>query len=185
MKTKFPLLSAQVRELPGDSGADFHVYESRLSSVTEGELELFEVESQEVPAAIVESRLKDGYGLSNSLLSRVSILIRKDAPGVVHVVIHSAHCITDGMANHAIMRGLLDRLACTLMANEFVRGDDPNSLEERLALALPSEDLMPGLKNTPARQRWHRAIGLVLSNIRTAKMTVSNVEHRHIFITDL
>ena len=114
--------------------------------------------------------------LSGELLMQLYVFREPDRTDVLHLMTLVAHCISDRAANNTFVRCLLDTLA---------RGGalEPVQLplEDRLAMAAPSMERVPmHLRSlSPARQRWRRAIGIVIFQLKMAKRQVGFVfSHR-------
>lgn len=155
LKQRYPLLGATVEERSQDDIV-FIVDPAHLLSVSEAELVVQRVEGIPEVEKIVDRMLNGHSPLSNELLGCVRILERTDVPNRIHVLIHSAHCISDEIAHHTLLREYLQLLA------------DPDTpsvacpLMERLALSCPTEALHPHSNRSLARERWRRAIGRII-----------------------
>lgn len=105
--------------------------------------------------------------LSNELLAQLYVFREADSQ-TLHLMMLTAHYVTDATANRSFMRCLLDTLG---------RGGGPGSeppqlpLEQRLAMVIPTSDREPiHLRSlSPARKRWRRAIGSVMYGLRMTK----------------
>ena len=75
--------------------------------------------------------------------------------------------ITDGFGNMTALRELLHTL-CT-PSEQLV---SISNLEDRLALAVSSESLVPTLSYSIPRQRWRKAIAHAIYHLRQAKISV-------------
>ncbi|GLB34885.1 hypothetical protein LshimejAT787_0204500 [Lyophyllum shimeji] len=164
LKQQFPLLGAYLEEQRDGEQISFVVAEDRLQSCGPGEAAFHTVDSLTAAQEFADAVINGERLLSDNLLARIVILFRTDAISHIHLLIHVAHCITDGMANATTLRSFLDILSAPAKGTKW-------DLEERLALALPSTDLVPGAKLNTARYRWHRAVGQILSAIRMSKIT--------------
>lgn len=124
-------------------------------------------EAQQQAAAIVHGPRP----LSDELLIQLRIFCETDTTRmhVVHVIMLVAHCMTDGSANRTLMRCFLDTLARG-RGTEFAQ----RPLEERLAMVTPPMDHAPEYLCllSPAIQRWRKAIGMVIYQLRAARRQV-------------
>jgi hypothetical protein len=165
LKQRYPLLQATIEERAQD-GVVFIVDPCR--SLPEGQVDLF-IEEVHTPKEVdrkVDSLVNGHSPLSNTLLACLFVLRRKDEPGHAHVLIHSAHYVSDGIALDTLLRELLQLLS------------DPNSIfplpwTERMALAVASESLPPNQDDSLPKARWHQAIGWTVMENRRAKIFVS------------
>ncbi|KAG5635532.1 hypothetical protein H0H81_010944 [Sphagnurus paluster] len=161
LKQQFPLLGASF-EVVGDQ-VNFIISANRLEACNPEEISLQKVASQVEAERVADALVNGDRVLSDDLLARIVILFRIDQISHVHILIHVGHSITDGMANATLLRTFLDIISSS---PDGIMWD----LEERLALALPSNDLVPGIMLNKARFRWHRAIGQTISAIRMSKI---------------
>jgi hypothetical protein len=168
LKLRFPLLGAQLQrqdELDQDR-IDFVVSEQRLSQANPGEVVFCHVSNIEEGESFALALLHHTpRPLSNDLLAQIHILKRRDTPTQVHVIVHLAHLITDGMANRTISRTFLDILCVPLFK-------PPLDLEDRLAMVVSSEILQPDRGFSHARTRWRRAIAHVIWSLYLASVKV-------------
>ncbi|KLO10826.1 hypothetical protein SCHPADRAFT_877654 [Schizopora paradoxa] len=166
LKNMFPLIACKVAENENGS-ATFHFDEERLRAIQSGEVEVHDIESDEDVRIFVD-RLLNGPPLDCSkAVSHILALRMRNNPGQCRIIIPVAHCVTDGMAN-----GTLVRTFCNELCFPTVRPDKGlKSMEERLSLILPLEDLYPKLQITPGRSRWRQAVAKVISQIRQSKLT--------------
>jgi hypothetical protein len=169
LKQLFPLLGSKLEEL-GDKGGmvQFVVAEELLRTYDPQELDFRSISSLEADQNVINDILNGERLLSNNHLARISILTPTDHTNRFVVLIHVAHCITDGIANTTILRSFLD----VLSHPDGRIGKIMSDLEGRLALAIASEDLVRGPHQSLVKQRWCRAIGHVVSSIQMSKMTV-------------
>jgi hypothetical protein len=166
LKHQFPLLGSYLAERREGEEVVFVVEEDRLDTCGPDEIAFQPISSLQEAQKFVDSAVNGQRLLSNVLLARLFILPRTDEKARAHIVIHVAHCVTDGIANATLLRRFLDILSSAPC-------DQAWKIEERLALAVASEDLVPtSTINATARKRWHRAIGHTLTSIRVAKITV-------------
>lgn len=174
LKQQYPLLGARIKEVKPREQVYFVVDEQRLRACEDGDVTFVSVSTIEEVDAFVDDLLNGERSLSNERTARIFIFSRADQPNHLHVVILAAHCITDGVANAVMLRNFLNFISTPAL--EGRRYD----LEERLALAASSEDLLPNLAQSLAKQRWHRAMGVVIQNIRMAKISVISSFRYHI-----
>ncbi|KAF8077876.1 hypothetical protein FPV67DRAFT_17561 [Lyophyllum atratum] len=164
LKQQFPLLGSCLEEQGDGDQAVFVVAEDRLESCGPGEISFQSVQSLGAAQEFADGVVNGERLLSDNLLARIVILHRTDQISHVHLVIHVAHCITDGMANATLLRSFLDIISSPHIGTRW-------DIEQRLALALPSTEMVPDVKLNRARYRWHRAIGQTLSAVRLSKIT--------------
>ncbi|RDB21134.1 hypothetical protein Hypma_011674 [Hypsizygus marmoreus] len=163
LKQRFPLLGSRLAERRKGGDMVFVIAEDRLGYCGPGEMSMQDASSLAEAEALADSAVNGERLLSNELLARIVILRRTDQINQVHVLIHVAHCITDGIANASILRCFLDMLSSE-------NGPGKWDLEERLALAASSEDLAPGRQLNQARHRWQYAIGKTIASNRLARL---------------
>ncbi|KAF5380923.1 hypothetical protein D9615_004016 [Tricholomella constricta] len=165
LKQQFPLLGSFLEEPAGSRDPVSFVFaEDRLENCGPEEISFHSASSLSEAQEFADVVLNGVRLLSSNLLARVVIISRTDQISHVHVLIHVAHCITDGIANATLLRSFLDILSSSLTSTQW-------DIEERLALALPLDVLLPDIALSRARNRWHRAIGQTLSSIRLSKIT--------------
>ncbi|KDQ60977.1 hypothetical protein JAAARDRAFT_191101 [Jaapia argillacea MUCL 33604] len=163
LKQQFPLLGSQIDIF--EDTINLLVSENDLGTSHPDEVVFKQASSAQEADAIAEKliRVEGPRQLSNKLLARMYILHRDDAEGLHHVIFHAAHIVTDAMSNSNVLRVFLDTLSLPIEA-------PVTDIQKRLAMVVASEDLYPALKLSVPRQRWRRAIGYVLAEIRQAKM---------------
>ncbi|KAF9562551.1 hypothetical protein CPC08DRAFT_687538 [Agrocybe pediades] len=171
LKQRFPLLGAQIIERDENS-IFFSVDEERLGKTDPTEIEFRTISSNEEASELVRDLVMKQRALSNDLLARVFVLERTDKPDYFHLIIQAAHCITDGMSNITILKTFLHQLTQPTPPV-------PN-LQERLALALSSEELVPQRKFSEARKRWRKAIAAVISSKNVFKRKLGHTLPRNI-----
>lgn len=148
----------------------FVVREHDLAVVRPCEIVFGHVASTEEAQKRIATILDGPRPLSENLLAQLYVFREtgSERTDVLHLSVLMAHCVTDGIANSTLARCLLDTLA---------RGEPEPSqlpLEERLAMAIPSMDLH--LRSLSlARQRWRRAVGIVIFRLRMAKRQVGAI----------
>lgn len=109
--------------------------------------------------------------ISTELLTQLYVFRETDPErtNVLHLIILIAHCVTDRVAINTFVRCLLDTLARG-------GGSEPAQvpLEDRLAMSIPSMDLMPMhlCSLSPAIRRWRRAVGIVILQLKMEKRQV-------------
>ncbi|KAF9464774.1 hypothetical protein BDZ94DRAFT_1255858 [Collybia nuda] len=173
LKRQFPMLGSYISDnRRGKDGVTFVVEEDRLGVCSPDEIKFQVISSLQEAQGFVNKVVNGKRSLSNALLARLFILTRTDDKSHVHVLIHIAHCITDGMANTSLLKHFLDILSSPSSHQSWI-------IEERLALAMASEDLVPKINNK-ARQRWYRAIGCILASLRTEQITGGHTLPRRI-----
>ena len=176
LKQQYPLLGAQLSERRERTEVVFSVCEERLSICTSDEISF---QSISFPPSLSESSLgevetfmevmvKGQRLLSDELLARLFIFIPTNQNNRVCIILHVAHSIADGIAHATLLRSFLD-----ILSSE--PSDIGWDLEERLALAVPSESLIGDANTSTARRKWHYAIGRTLASLRMQKMTVCTI----------
>lgn len=164
MKQQFPLLAAKVESR--GSQVFFVIEEQRLYSTPLTEVVFQNLASSEDVHTFVFDLMNSSSQLSNNLVSKLFIFSESNRSNFYHIVFLAAHYITDGFGSVAFLRTFLDRLSST--------GPLPVwDINQRLALSVSSEVLIPQTKANLARRRWYRAIGQTLANIRLSSMRVS------------
>jgi hypothetical protein len=172
LKQQYPLLGSQLSERQQREEVVFVVSEERLSRCTPEEISFPSISSQLDLSSLGElEAFMDGMVngrrlLSNELVARLFILIPTGRERRACVILHVAHCITDGISNATLLRSFLDILSSE---PRTVRWD----LEERLTLAIASERLLGRTNSSKARQRWYYAVGRILASNGMKTRTVS------------
>lgn len=161
LKKRYPLLGAQLEERD-DNNVFFIVSEESLNTIRPGEIFMQKISSANEAADFAERMVVGESRLSDKLLACIVVFERTDIPNYFHLLIQVTHSITDGMSNITILKTFLDEL-CRNSPVEF-------SLEDRLSLAIASEDLRPQQKYNIARRRWRKAIASVISEKRASRM---------------
>lgn len=164
LKQRYPLLQAIIEERSQDEVV-FIVDPSRSAPDNQTDLFIEEVHALEVDLK-VESLLNGQSPLSNTLLACVFVLKRSDKPSHAHILIHSAHSISDGVAHDTLLRELLQLLSDSDVIPK-------HAWTERLVLSVATESLPPYQDSTPPKARWRRAIGQTIIENRRARMAVS------------
>ncbi|KAH9854227.1 hypothetical protein C2E23DRAFT_858819 [Lenzites betulinus] len=152
VKQHYPLLAARM-DPQTDGTVKFVVEERALSSHQPEEVTVRNISSVDEAFAVIWRGIRDKPMEDSHIISRVFILARTDKPGTYEVLFKAAHAISDGISGATLARTFLDVLSSPPFQT------DP--LEQRLAMAVPSNVLNPSLKMSLARQRWRRAIGKV------------------------
>ncbi|EIN07288.1 hypothetical protein PUNSTDRAFT_135974 [Punctularia strigosozonata HHB-11173 SS5] len=167
LKQRYPLLAARFddRDVHVNGRVWFVVEEQRLRDVGTDELVFKTVNTLDDCDVVIDAILNDDPPLTNDMLAQVVVMHRTDDPDSIHVVFNVAHAITDGMANATVSRTFFE-LLCS--ADDVL--SEAQSLPERLAMAVCSESLDPGLRMTKARRRWRLAISRVIWEKRQDKM---------------
>ncbi|KAF9500164.1 hypothetical protein BDN71DRAFT_1440734 [Pleurotus eryngii] len=160
-KQYFPLLGSQMLVDLGGASGQFIVNEEDLWSYKSSEVHFLTIDSARDAEELLLDLRHGERRLNSQTLVQVYILRRVDLPSHYHVMIQVAHAITDGMSNIALLKYFMDSL-CTVRPK-------PN-LEERLGMAMASEELDPCLRLSLPRQRWIRAISEVIRSIRWDKL---------------
>lgn len=162
LKHQYPLLGSQVAARQHEEEVVFIVSEERLNVCAPEEVSFHDISSLGKVEALMDTMLNGTHLLSDELLARVFILTPNDQNNRVCVLLHVAHCITDGIANATLLRSFLDIVSSETSAARW-------DLEERLGLAVASERLIGDIN---ARQKWRYAIGRTLASIRFQKKKV-------------
>ncbi|KAF9535273.1 hypothetical protein CPB83DRAFT_1399 [Crepidotus variabilis] len=159
LKSQFPLLGANIEDRR-DLGLHFVVSSDRLRNYSPNEVSFLEVSSQAEAILFADKVLssKDGeHLLSNDLLARIFILLVKGSSDRFYFIFLVAHAITDGIANRTILRTFLENIV-----REASTELSPFNLQSQLALSVASEDVDPGRKFSISKQRWKKAVGLII-----------------------
>ena len=167
LKHRYPLLGASLEE-QGDDKRQIHlvVNDLDLGQLKPGEVELLHVSSDKEAQEFIDQLVNGKRRLSNQLLARL-IVIAQDVHRY-HIFVNACHCIIDGISIRLLMRTILEELSSP-------NAQDAWKLEERLALAVASEDLSPITKRSRPTQRWHRAMGYVIWSLRQRKLVVGTM----------
>ncbi|PBK78307.1 hypothetical protein ARMSODRAFT_947198 [Armillaria solidipes] len=164
-KQMHPLLGARI-ETVGDRNEDVHfiVDERRLKSHIPGEVVFMTVTSFGDADATVENILNQERILDEDHPVRLFVFRQSDQKNCFHIVFHAAHCVSDGVSRHTVVRTLLSFLSSSSPPVPAPR------LSERLELSLATDDLYPVRRLNIATQRWHRAMAHVIASIRSAEL---------------
>ena len=165
LKRYYPLLGSRMQLEDDNETIVFIVHERALFEHQPGEVTLGTASSQDEITSLVWRLIRDKPMEYNHIMARVFAFKREDIPGAYSVLFKAAHAVTDGISGAILARTFFD----VLCAPPFTIPP----LEERLAMALPSDALSPTMKMSPARQRWRRAIGKVTFLNRRNKLAVS------------
>uniref|UniRef100_D8PT78 Condensation domain-containing protein n=1 Tax=Schizophyllum commune (strain H4-8 / FGSC 9210) TaxID=578458 RepID=D8PT78_SCHCM len=160
-KQRHPLLGARVEELSYRQ-QDFVLEESRLHSCIPGEIIYDSIPSAAEAHSYADRIINSPRRLTNDLLAQLFIILQADDVQTTHLIIVVAHMITDGMGNFALLRTLMEALSQPSV--------DVGPLEERLWLARSTNALFADSEQPVARQRWHRALGAVIMQLRMSGM---------------
>lgn len=165
VKQRFPLLGARIQLKDGCDALHFVVSERRLTELLPGELTFGAVENAEEVSQFIDDLIRGPQRSFLDLPARMYVLRRTGQTGLYHIVLNVSHVITDAVAQATLCRTFFDLLSSPSI--DFVP-----DLENRLAMAAASEDLNPTLRMSKPRQKWRRAIAIVLLTIRQSKMQV-------------
>lgn len=187
-KRRYPLAGATVqgasgplrvhlKDAPGfTSEPHFVVQEHDLTVLRPREIVFGQVTRAEEVQQRMAAILDGPRPLSEELLVQLYVFHATDTErtDILHLMTLMSHCVTDGVANSTFTRCLFDTLA-----RGGGSGLEPAQipLEERLAMAIPSVDLEPmRLRSlSPAIQRWRRAVGTVIFQLRMKKRQASHL----------
>ncbi|CAK5264672.1 unnamed protein product [Mycena citricolor] len=172
LKRRFPLLAATVSCPTAEGPPQFRVASSRLDTVIPNEITFGEVASAEAAKDLGYEIINGPRVLSDDLLGRLIVISQSGEPTTFHLYLHVAHLITDGATNARLPAALLELMSGDLKYSDF-------HLEATLAMALPADALVPGLKFSLAKQRWRNAAGRVISAIRESKRKARTQERAH------
>lgn len=107
--------------------------------------------------------------LSNQLLARLFIVAQEARR--YHIFVHACHFI-NGISICLLIQTILEELSSP--KDHAVR-----KLEERLELAVASEDLLPIVNLSHPVQRWRRAMGHVIWSLGIRNLVVSFMNYGH------
>ncbi|KAJ3915996.1 hypothetical protein F5877DRAFT_47500 [Lentinula edodes] len=180
LKTRYPLLGAIIEERPIKNSEHIYfvvdparLYTAESPHAHPREVVFLSCDSEEEVEFLAEGIINGFRLLSNSLPACLFFIRRTDCPSTFHVMIHAAHLITDGIANSTLLSEFLDLLSRGSGLDSLVNVPDKGALEGRLKLSISSEALYPD--ETPnyskAKRRWHRILGKVLLELRSAKLS--------------
>ena len=167
LKERYPLLGARIEERTKDD-IFFVVEPTRAVRVLAGEIAVELVKDANEVDNVVQGMSNKCSPLSNDLLACLRVLKREDNSSRLHVLIQTAHCISDEIALHTLLREFLDLLSDSEISASLL------PLEERLALANATENIHPGAQSSVAQKRWRRAIGRAIIDRRRRGLGVSN-----------
>lgn len=171
LKQWYPLLGARIDESGGLDACKFVVVEHALPHHHPDEVTFTPVSSQAEVEEALRYLLREDPMADHHLTSRVLVFPHKHSPGTYELLFRSAHCIADGVSGATVARTFFDVL---------VSPPAPiPPLEERLAVALPSDELNPTSQMGISRQRWRRAIAQVTFLNRRRKLAVSHPSRVH------
>ncbi|KAH9950453.1 hypothetical protein B0H21DRAFT_868846 [Amylocystis lapponica] len=167
LKQRNPLLAVRVEE-PDDGTESLHflVTEKRLVEQLPGEIVFRSIADAEEASRVVEDIGRGVQRDSANLPGRLFILDRLDSPDIYHIIINTAHYMSDGVSHMALTPVFFEILASPHTAP----AQDIPDLEERLTMLVSSEDLNPTLRLSKSRQRWRRALAAVILSIRESKI---------------
>jgi hypothetical protein len=172
LKQQYPLLGSQLSERQQREEVVFVVSEERLSHCTPEEVSFSTISSElDLSSlggveAFIDGMLNGERLLSNELPARLFILTPTNKENRVCIILHVAHCITDGISNANWVRSFLETLSSQPGISRW-------DLEDRLALAVASESLIGDFNSSKARRRWHYAMGRILASNWMKKRVVS------------
>lgn len=167
VKRRFPLLAAEVEEA---EPLRFVIREENVMGLRNEDITLTTIPSLFAADHFLTNLLDAPRPLSPTLLARIYVLRRMDAPLHFHVVLTVAHCITDGHSTSTILRTLFQTMACAY-------DPAPLSIAARLDMCRPLESRIHGRGVPLSRQRWYRAIGYALHAVRLRRFCVGNSMH--------
>lgn len=165
LKQCYPLLGARMDDSGGMDAVNFVVSEQALSSHRPDEVTIRAVSSLTEVEELISKLTRHDPMVDHHLISRVFVFALQNQPGTYEVLFRAAHAITDGISGTTIARTFFDTLTSPPVLIP--------PLEERLAMTLPSEQLNPTNKMSPARRRWRRAIAQVTFLNRRRRLAVS------------
>lgn len=164
LKQWYPLLGAHLNDSNGIDAVHFILSERDLSHHHPDEINFLSAKSSEEVEAYVWMLQRDKPTQDHHLISRLFIFKLDGQHGKYEVLIRIAHAIGDGISGATIARTFFDVLTSP-------PAPLPN-LEERLAMALPTDFLNPTRNLSPAQQKWRRAIARVIFLNRRRKLAV-------------
>ncbi|KZT28425.1 hypothetical protein NEOLEDRAFT_1086705 [Neolentinus lepideus HHB14362 ss-1] len=182
LKRRYPLLGARIVADERKEVVEFEVSrkywsgEEKLGFSGIEDLSFMDVGS---PADAYEfsNSLNNGpRQLSQDLLARLYILRQTTDRHVLYVTFHIAHVITDGMANAALRRILIDLISSRSPSMQY-------DLEDRLYMVRATDALDPNWQLSIPRRRWKRAIGRVMAERRQSVFKGGHTLLRHIDAT--
>ena len=165
LKQWYPLLAVRMDDSNGMDAIKFVVSEQTVNRHQPDEVVLRTVSSPAEVDALIWRLIRDDPMSDHHLISRLFVFACQDRPGTYEVLFRAAHSIADGISGATIARTFFDVLTSP-------PGYIP-PLEERLAMALPYDQLNPTNQMSPARQRWRRAIARVTFLNLRRKLAVS------------
>ncbi|KAH9937070.1 uncharacterized protein B0H18DRAFT_1205988 [Fomitopsis serialis] len=164
LKTRYPLLGSRVCTDGGDSQEfRFEVAPERLAQVLPEELIRKPITNADDALAVIDNIIHGEQRIFATLPARLFVLDRADDDSIHHVIINTTHFITDGVSHIMLCRAFFDILSRPSL-------EPITDLGKRLAMVVPCEELHPGRRLSVPTQRWRRAIGAVIYNLRRAKL---------------
>ena len=171
LKIRYPLLGASLEEHGHDrQQINFVVNDLELGRLNSGEVELRHVSLDKEVRDFMDQLVNGKRRLSNQLLARLIIVVQDVHR--YHIFVNACHCIIDGISIRLLIQTILEELSSP-------KDHAAWKLEERLALAIASEDLLPIVKRSRPVQRWHRAMGDVIWSLRMRNLVVSFMNYGH------
>lgn len=164
LKQWYPLLGARLDDSRGVDAIQFVVSDHSVFYHHPDEVNFLFAKSSEEVEAYIWMLQRDKPTQDHHLLSRLFIFRHEGQTGKYEVLIRIAHAIGDGISGATIARTFFDVLTSPPAPLP--------KLEERLAMALPTDLLNPTKNLNPVRQRWRRAIARVVFLNRRQKLAV-------------
>lgn len=174
VKKRYPLLAARtVRKT--DEELLFEVDEQRIKTITEGELIVGELSSNEEVEFFKETFLCGPRLLADEI--NVKVIIKggpRRRPGWIsyHLWLIAAHTISDGAANMSLFTTFAEMLTCP--SSRVTK----ESVGERLAKVPDGGTLHHPHGRSLAHRRWKRVIAFVLLEVRESHIKVGDSHTR-------
>ncbi|TBU50776.1 hypothetical protein BD309DRAFT_944652 [Dichomitus squalens] len=150
LKQWYPLFAVHMDDSRGPDAVQFVVSERDVSDYRPGEVNFLSAKSREEVEAYIWVLQRDKPTEDHHLISRLFVFQLDGQPGTYEILIRVAHAVADGISGATVARTFFDVLSSPPTPIP--------KLEDRLAMAVPSDELNPTRKLSPARQRWRRAI---------------------------
>ena len=165
LKQWYPIVGARTDESDGLDAVRFVVSEHALSHHLPDEVTFTPVSSREEVDKAFAYLMRENPMVDHHLVARVLVFPFTSSKGTYEVFFRFAHCMADGISSATVARTFFDVL---------VSPPAPiPKLEERLTMALSSDELNPTKRMSLPRQRWRRAIAQVTFLNRRRKLAVS------------
>ncbi|KAG1736437.1 uncharacterized protein EDB91DRAFT_505789 [Suillus paluster] len=160
VKRRFPLIAAEVLE--HESGPSFILREEAVTNLRPDDVTFKEVNSFHHAECLINEIMDGPRVLSSQLLARAYILRRTDRSDHFHIVLMSAHCVTDAPSMSTVLRTFIDTLSSRIEPPYIPLG-------ERVHMYQPLENRLRYGDIPLVKQRWRRALGYAIFTVWMSK----------------